>query len=437
MIRCLAELAVHEGAILTPTESLQVSSLLAVRSRFEKYRGQRLALAGSPGWLIRWLVVLDGIADNIFLLPMELSRPDVSQLLAEQQLEHLVWEQNLAEEGDLFNRHAAHGDTKSGLTSECKSTLETRLFLPTSGTTGVPRFVAHTLEALSLPIRRAIGKSRHRWGLLYDPARFAGMQVLLQAVLNGEQVLAPSSEWALTKKVDWLVSRDCDALSATPSLWRQILACPKSQHLPLVQITLGGEICDQPVLTALKSRYPLARITQIYASTEAGVVFSVHDEKPGFPAVWLETGARNRRLRISADGTLEVTNISATAEETWVDTGDVVERVGERILFRGRKSGLINVGGNKVYPEELETTLNALEGVESVWVTARNSSLMGNLLEVQIVPKASASEGLVDRVRLYCRQFLPRYKQPAFIKVVNELPTNATGKRNRNWKTDE
>jgi acyl-CoA synthetase (AMP-forming)/AMP-acid ligase II len=95
------------------------------------------------------------------------------------------------------------------------------------------------------------------------------------------------------------------------------------------------------------------------------------------------------------------------------------------------------VGGNKVYPEELETTLNALEGVESVWVTARNSSLMGNLLEVQIVPKASASEGLVDRVRLYCRQFLPRYKQPAFIKVVNELPTNATGKRNRNWKTDE
>jgi acyl-CoA synthetase (AMP-forming)/AMP-acid ligase II len=437
MTRCLAALAAQEGSILTPTESLQVSSLLAVRHRFQDYCGQCLALAGSPASLVRWLIVLDGIADSIYLLPEEFNRLDVSRLFPEQPFDRLLGDSNSAAETSPFEEDHAHRATNPGLADSLKSTLTTKLFLPTSGTTGLPKFVAHTLEELSRPIRRTSGKGKLRWGLLYDPARFAGLQVLLQSVLNGECVLAPAAEWELTKKVGWLVSHSCDALSATPSLWRRILACPESHRLPLVQITLGGEICDQPLLNALKSRYPHARLTQIYASTEAGVVFSVHDEKPGFPAEWLKTGTRNRKLRISADGTLEVTAASATAGETWIDTGDVVEQDEERVFFRGRKSGLINVGGDKVYPEEIETILNSLEGVESVLVSARNSSLMGSLLEAQIVPSASAPDDLADRVRLYCRQFLPRHKQPAFIKVVNELPINMTGKRNRDWKTDE
>jgi acyl-CoA synthetase (AMP-forming)/AMP-acid ligase II len=438
MTSCLADLAAQEGSLLTPTESIQVSALLAVRNRFQGYRRKRLALAGSPASFIRWLVVLDGIADSIYLLPRELSPLDVSQLLAEQPFDRLMGDHpNSVADTSLFDRDHAHCAAKPELEGSLESTLATKLLLPTSGTTGVPKFVAHTLEELSRPIRRTSGRGKLHWGLLYDPARFAGMQVLLQSVLNGETVLAPAAEWELTKKVEWLAGHSCDALSATPSLWRQILACPASQLLPLVQITLGGEICDQPLLNALKRRYPLARLTQIYASTEAGVVFSVHDEKPGFPAEWLRVGTRNRKLRISADGTLEVTQASATAEEIWIDTGDVVERDGERVFFRGRKSGLINVGGNKVYPEEIETALNSLEGVESVLVSARNSSLMGSLLEAQIVPTASAPDDLADRVRLYCRQFLPRYKQPAFIKVVHELPVNTTGKRKRDWKTNE
>lgn len=437
MTSCLAELGDRAGSILTPTESLQVSSLLSVHSRFQDYRGQRLALACSPASLVRWLIVLDGVADSIYLLPKEFSRLDVSRLFPEPPFDRLLGDWNSAPATSPSDEDQAHRATHPGLAGTLNSTSATKLFLPTSGTTGSPKFVAHTLEELSRPLRRSSGRGRLRWGLLYDPARFAGMQVLLQSVLNGECVLAPAAEWELTKKVDWLVSHSCDAISATPSLWRQILACPGSDRLPLVQITLGGEICDQPLLNALKSRYPRARLTQIYASTEAGVIFSVQDEKPGFPAEWLQTGTRNRKLRISADGTLEVTSAGGTAEEAWLDTGDVVEQDGERVLFCGRKSGLINVGGNKVYPEEIENTLNSLEGVQSVLVSARTSSLMGSLLEVQIVPTASAPEDLADRVRLYCRQFLPRYKQPAFIKVVNELPINQTGKRNRVWKSDE
>jgi acyl-CoA synthetase (AMP-forming)/AMP-acid ligase II len=437
MTRCLAELAAEEGALITPRESICVSSLLAVRTRFKDCLGKRLALAGSPASLIQWLVVLDGIADSIHLLPRELSPLDVSQLLSEQHFDRLIGDSISATETSSFDRDHTHCATKPELAGTLESTLATKLFLPTSGTTGVPKFVAHTFEELSRPIRRTSDRGMLHWGLLYDPARFAGMQVLLQSVLNGEIVLAPAAEWELTKKVEWLAGHSCDALSATPSLWRQILACPESHRLPLVQITLGGEICDQPLLNALKRRYPRARLTQIYASTEAGVVFSVQDAQPGFPAAWLQTGTRNRRLRISVEGTLEVTRVSTTAEESWIDTGDAVERDGERVFFRGRKSGLINVGGNKVYPEEIEVALNSLEGVESVLVSARSSSLMGSLLEAQIVPSASAPDDLADRVRLYCRQFLPRYKQPAFIKVVDELPVNTTGKRKRDWKTNE
>ncbi|MFN9248991.1 MAG: AMP-binding protein [Planctomycetota bacterium] len=312
-----------------------------------------------------------------------------------------------------------------------RRTTDTEWLIASSGTTGASKFVSHSCSSLCAPFKGRTAAGRLRWGMLYDPARFAGVQVLLQAILCGDILLAPRQNWGLPRKVEWFVQQSCNALSATPSLWRQILACPASRQLPLAQITLGGEICDAAILEALRKGFPAARITQIYAATEVGVVFSVHDGQPGFPALWLEAGTKNCKLRVAPDDTLEVTRRGPLENEDWLNTGDIVEQVGDRVYFKGRKSGLINIGGNKVYPEEVEAAVASVEGVESVLVCARTSSMMGSLLEAHIVPTGSATPNLAERVRLHCQEVLPRFKQPAFIKIVTELPTNANGKRVR------
>src|SRR4029077_2918568 len=95
-------------------------------------------------------------------------------------------------------------------------------------------------------------------------------------------------------------------ISGTPTFWRSfLLVAPPASLSELRQITMGGEAVDQPTLDRLRAAFPNAHITHIYASTEAGVVFSVHDGEEGSPAEWLEDVVQGVNLRVS-DGMLEV-----------------------------------------------------------------------------------------------------------------------------------
>ena len=132
---------------------------------------------------------------------------------------------------------------------------------------------------------------------------------------------------------------------------------------------LSGEIAGQAMLDNLRAVYPQAGIGHAYASTEAGVGFEVDDGLEGFPAHFVDTGNGDVDIKI-ADGSLWLRSartasayVGAEAPalldaEGFVDTGDMVERHGERYYFIGRKGGIINVGGMKVHPEEVEAAIN-------------------------------------------------------------------------------
>jgi acyl-CoA synthetase (AMP-forming)/AMP-acid ligase II len=425
----------HNSLIVTPQDQASIADLFPFRTSAEPYLGRRLVLAGTTAAIFKWLLLLDGVAAALTVLPSNLAIDWEADGLGEYCLTDQLNFRPAGAAKVLIDTQIAsplpplpgfHAQDTPG-----RRTTDTEWLIASSGTTGASKFVSHSCSSLCAPFKGRTAAGRLRWGMLYDPARFAGVQVLLQAILCGDILLAPRQNWGLPRKVEWFVQQSCNALSATPSLWRQILACPASRQLPLAQITLGGEICDAAILEALRKGFPAARITQIYAATEVGVVFSVHDGQPGFPALWLEAGTKNCKLRVAPDDTLEVTRSGPSENEDWLNTGDIVEQVGDRVYFKGRKSGLINIGGNKVYPEEVEAAVASVEGVESVLVCARTSSMMGSLLEAHIVPTGSATPNLAERVRLHCQEVLPRFKQPAFIKIVTELPTNANGKRVR------
>ncbi len=122
--------------------------------------------------------------------------------------------------------------------------------------------------------------------------------------------------------------------------------------------------------------------------------------------------------------------------EGFVDTGDIVERRGQRYHFVGRKDGIINVGGLKVHPEEVEAAINRHAGVWGSLVKSRKSPITGAIVVADVVLKASpdgadAGPRLVALEREIidaCRRDLAPYKVPAAVRFVPALPMSATGK---------
>lgn len=314
-----------------------------------------------------------------------------------------------------------------------------RWYLATSGTTGKPKWISHSLSSLSRAVKISASGASLRWALCYQPSRFAGLQVLLQSLLSGACLLDCSSGDA-QQRITLMQQQHINAISATPSLWRQLLMTGQLSTLPLQQITLGGEIADQPLLDLLASEFPHARLLHIYASTEAGVGFAVADKRAGFPASWLKQRHSNLLLKIDANQHLwlkppqqpDTQLASAVDSEGYLDSGDLVCIVQDRVVFLGRASGVINVGGNKVHPEQVEQVLLQHPAVRQAKVYAKASSVLGQLVIADIVIDTSTdSKVLQAQLLRHCQQQLERYQLPARFNIVSSLAINATGKLNR------
>jgi acyl-CoA synthetase (AMP-forming)/AMP-acid ligase II len=131
---------------------------------------------------------------------------------------------------------------------------------------------------------------------------------------------------------------------------------------------LSGEIAGQAILDHLRSFYPQAQVAHAFASTEAGVAFEVRDGLEGFPAslmalsnggveMKLTNGSLHIRSSRIADRYVRQQQAIADADG-FVDTGDLLELRGDRYYFVGRRDGTINIGGQKVHPEEVEGVIN-------------------------------------------------------------------------------
>jgi acyl-CoA synthetase (AMP-forming)/AMP-acid ligase II len=228
-------------------------------------------------------------------------------------------------------------------------------------------------------------------------------------------------------------------VSATPTFWRFLLAEAKSRKVqlpPLEQITLGGEASAGNLLDDIKALFPGARISQVYASTELGSVTSVRDGRPGLAVAALFSDSNpDSNLQVK-DGELLVrpsagmlgyaddTDQDPDADGGWLRTGDLVEIVGDRVHFRGRKSDVINVGGVKVDPLPVEDRITALDGVALARVFGRPNKLTGSIVAAEIVPADGLTEGDLDKIKLAVREAvadLPRAWHPRSVTFVDDI----------------
>jgi acyl-coenzyme A synthetase/AMP-(fatty) acid ligase len=320
--------------------------------------------------------------------------------------------------------------------------------LLTSGTTGKPKAARHTWTSLARPVRRTDAAAGQRWLLTYRPNLYAGLQVALQCLANQGTLVVPRAGSSPTEIARLMAEQRVECASGTPSYWRRLLlfADPDVlREVPLRQVTLGGELVDEEVLHGLSTLFPAARIVHVYATTELGRCFSVSDGRAGFPAAFLDAVSPDGvELRV-LEGELHVRSANAMeaydngremrlparswARTDFVATGDLVEVRGDRVFFVGRRSDLINVGGNKVHPAEVERVLRAVPGLGDVRVYARTSSIAGQLVACDIVPEPGVDPVQLKRelVRRCGNDLLP-FQRPRVIQVVKEIAVSASGK---------
>lgn len=416
----------------------------AVSSWAGALAGKRVALRFADNALLAMsLIVLDGVAEALLLLPGDASEEALSGLMARARINILVSDGAPFPGAPQFVSPPAPEDADAEEPAQIRATsAQTEWILATSGTTRTPKLVAHTLASLT----RSVKCDRERgagvvWGLLYDLNRFAGIQVFLQSLLGGALLVIPGAGLSLEATVALFAEYGCNALSATPTLWRKLLMTPGADTLRLRQVTMGGEIADRFVIAALRKQFPDARVIHIYASTEAGVGFAVADGREGFPLSFLTTGVPGAKLRISENGILELRpdtteqrylgeSESLTAADGFVNSGDCVRIEGDRVLFLGRDSGAINVGGNKVRPEEVERVLLGHPWVAYAAVGAKRSGITGALVEARVVLSAACldKDAATPTLRAWCNDHLERHKVPALLRIVPTIEISAAGK---------
>jgi acyl-coenzyme A synthetase/AMP-(fatty) acid ligase len=383
------------------------------------------------------LIDLDGCARRILLAPPGWESRHLEAAASEAEADAIVRDDEDASTPTSIEVAVACRLPLQPMSSPRNANLETEWILPTSGTSGPPKLVRHTLRTLM----GAIGDAPpQQWATFYDIRRYGGLQIFLRA-LGGRGSLILGAEG---ESLSSLLARYGDAkithISGTPTHWRKVLISGEGHRIEPEYVRLSGEIADDGVLAALRALYPRARIEHAYASTEAGVVFVVDDGKAGFAASFVE---RNGAVRMKiVDGTLHVRSARSalgflgegapalTDNEGFVDTGDMVERRGDRYYFVGRRGGIINVGGSKVHPEEVETALNAHAIVRASRVFARTSPITGALVYADIVLRDGCSPDTESEgdILAACRASLPAYMVPAGLRFVTDLPMTEGGK---------
>ncbi len=396
------------------------------------------------------LLELDGVARRIVLCTSDLSADHLAGIAATADTDVIVCDQAAQSAARAAAPPGASvcllGAQPLPMPATRRATAATEWILLTSGTSGMPKLVLHTLQSLTGALSRPAAAAPVVWSTFYDIRRYGGLQIYLRAVLSGAPLVLSSAYEStgdfLTRAARFGVTH----MSGTPSHWRRALMSGAAGELKPRYVRLSGEVADQPLLDQLRATYPEARIAHAFASTEAGVAFEVEDGLAGFPADYLagradiemkvEEGTLRIRSRRTAARYLGEAPPALTGGDEFVDTGDLVELHAGRYYFRGRRGGIINVGGLKVFPEEVESVLNADPRVRMSLVRSRRNPITGAVVVADVVladdlhaaSDAQRIEHLTSDLLEACRRALPAHKVPAMLRIVPALELTAAGK---------
>ncbi|MGA2848347.1 MAG: class I adenylate-forming enzyme family protein [Terracidiphilus sp.] len=421
----------------------------------EELSGRCVVLATSdPFSAAAALIQLDGSARRIVLCPPDLTPENIAFVVKCAGADVVITDRPVLELFESIDsrvlwvvpRQRKPSEESVALCGEMRSTqVETEWVLLTSGTTGIPKLVAHTLASLAGAIERSATSSTSIvWSTFYDIRRYGGLQIFLRAAITGTSLVLKGAQESTADFLLRAGTAGVTHISGTPSHWRNAQMSSAASCITPEYVRLSGEIADQAVLNQLRMQYSQARISHAFASTEAGVVFVVNDGCMGFPSDLIrqskdvEIKVEGQTLRVRSNRTAsrylnEDARLLKDAEG-FVDTGDELELRDGRYYFVGRRDGTVNVGGLKVHPEEVEAVLNRHPEVSISLVRTKRNRITGALVVADVVLRSrpQASDGdrnaLQNDILLFCRGELARHKVPVTINFVPALAVAESGK---------
>ncbi len=336
---------------------------------------------------------------------------------------------------DIIQKEKSKKNVKISLHFNCLSELINACFnshslitIFTSGTTGQPKKIEHNIKNLARSVRTGEKYANQIWGFAYNPTHMAGIQVFLQAFANlnplinifnqpREGIYKVIEEYGITH------------ISATPTFYRLLMPFEK-EFTNVQRITFGGEKSDENLYEHIRRIFPNAKINNIYASTEAGFLFASKGENFIIP--------ENIRDKIKIiDNELLVhysllgSSDNLKLDNEYYQTGDLIEWVnyekGE-FKFKSRKNELINIGGYKVNPNEVEEALEKMTEIKQAIVYGKKNSVLGTVLCADVVLNKPITE--ID-IRKNLSKILQDFKIPRRIRFIDEIELTRTGKIKR------
>lgn len=312
------------------------------------------------------------------------------------------------------------------------------LCLFSSGSTGKPKGMVHDLEPLLEKFRKPRKTLRTINFLLFD--HIGGVNTIFYTLANLGCTVVP---------LDRSVSEVCRAVEAhgvellptSPSFLNLMLlanAADQRDLSSLKLITYGTEVMPERTLRMATEAFPEARFQQTYGLSELGILRSKSKDNA---SLFVRVGGEGFETRV-VDGTLRIRAKSSMLgylnapspfdEEGWFDTGDAVIEEGEFYRILGRESDLINVGGQKVFPAEVERVISEMPEVIEVAVRGEEHMILGQVVvaTVQMAELRPAVE-VKRAIAKYAKGRLQRYMVPSKVEVVTESPVNYRFKKVR------
>jgi len=297
------------------------------------------------------------------------------------------------------------------------------LVLFTSGTTGEPKAAVHDFSLL-LEKFKTLGKSfRTVAFLLFD--HWGGLNTIFHTLLNGGCIICVENRKPM-HVCRAAAEAKAELLPVSPSFLNILLASEAYKHFDLSSLklmTYGAEPMPPQTLEAVRKTFPGLRLKQTYGLIELGV-FPTRAREDDSLFFKIDRTCADYRI---VDGMLQIKTASAMlgylnapspfTDDNWYITGDEVEVDGEFIRVIGRRSNIINVGGEKVYPAEVENVLLGINDVSDVRVYGEKNFLMGNIVCADLHCKNGVDTTQFEfYVKKECAKKLEPFKVPVKIK---------------------
>tara|TARA_X000000368_G_scaffold419094_2_gene422436 strand:+ start:4808 stop:6148 length:1341 start_codon:yes stop_codon:yes gene_type:complete len=312
------------------------------------------------------------------------------------------------------------------------------LVLFSSGTSGEPKAAVHDFTKLleKFKVRR---KSLITINfLLFD--HWGGLNTMLHILSNAGTLVV-----ALNRSPDTICQliekNGVELLPSSPSFLNMLILSNSYKRFNLKSlkiISYGTEPMPKTTLEKLSKIFPNTLLQQTYGLIELGVM-RTKSESNG--SLWLKIGGEGYSYRIK-NGLLEIKADSAMigylnapspfTDDGWYMTGDQVETKGEYLKILGRKSEIINVGGDKVYPQEVENIILQIKNIADATVYGEKNPILGSIVccKVSLIKKEE-KKAVRERIKSFCDTRLEKFKVPVKVEIVNNLNIGQRLKKKR------